>query len=163
MITIIAAMATNRAIGKNKQLLWHLPNDMKRFKSATMGHPVIMGRKTFESLPNGPLPGRKNVVLTMEPEHIVHNAVPCTNVNDALELCACDEHVFVIGGGMVYKRMLQVADRLMLTLVHHDFLDADTFFPEVDFNEWKEVRREEFAADEKHLYAYAFVDYERVR
>lgn len=160
-ISIIAAIADNNAIGKNQQLLWSLPNDMKRFKSLTTGHAVVMGRKTFESLPNGALPNRKNVVLTTLPEAIFMDSFACESMHDALNLCENEDEVFMIGGAMVYRQALKIADKMYLTLVHHTFEDADTFFPEIDYSEWIETERQDFPADEKHAYPYTFVTYIR--
>ena len=160
-ISIIAAIADNNAIGKNQQLLWSLPYDMKRFKSLTTGHAVVMGRKTFESLPNGALPKRKNVVLTTLPEAIFMDSFACESMHDALNLCENEDEVFMIGGAMVYRQALKIADKMYLTLVHHTFEDADTFFPEIDYSEWIETERQDFPADEKHAYPYTFVSYIR--
>lgn len=162
-ISIIVAIAENNAIGKNQDLLWHLPNDMKRFKNLTTGHPIIMGRKTFESLPKGALPNRKNIILTTVPEAGFVNCFACESMHDALEICENQEEVFMIGGAMVYKQALEIADKMYLTLVHHVFEDADTFFPEINYAEWKETERQDFPADEKHAYPYSFFTYERIR
>ncbi|MCC8197557.1 MAG: dihydrofolate reductase [Tannerellaceae bacterium] len=162
-ISIIVAIAENNAIGKNQDLLWHLPNDMKRFRHLTTGHPVIMGRKTFESLPKGALPNRKNIILTSVPEHGFVDCFACESMDDALDLCANQGEVFMIGGAMVYKQALEIADKMYITLVQHTFEDADTFFPEIRYAEWKEVEREDFPADEKHAYPYSFLTYERIR
>lgn len=160
-VSIIVALADNNAIGKDQQLLWRMPNDMKRFKALTIGHAVIMGRKTFESLPKGALPERKNVVLTTMPEAGFVNCFACDSFVDALDICEKEEETFVIGGALVYKQALKFADKMYLTYVHHVFEDADTFFPEIDYAEWNEVERQEFPADEKHAYPYSFVTYER--
>lgn len=160
-ISIIAAIADNNAIGKDQQLLWRLPSDMKRFKGLTTGHTVVMGRKTFESLPKGALPNRKNVVLTTHPEVSFKDTFICKSMNDALNLCENEDEIFMIGGAAVYRQALRIADKMYLTLVHHTFEDADTFFPEVDFSEWEETEREDFPADEKHEYPYTFVTYIR--
>jgi dihydrofolate reductase len=160
-ISIIVALADNNAIGKNQQLLWHMPYDMKRFKTLTTGHAVIMGRKTFESLPKGALPNRKNVVLTSMPNAGFVNCFACDSMRDALDICEKEEEIFMIGGSTVYKQALKIADKMYLTRIHHVFEDADTFFPEFDINEWEEVERQEFSADEKHKYPYTFLTYER--
>ncbi len=160
-ISIIAAVAENNAIGKNQQLLWSLPEDMKRFKTLTTGHAVIMGRKTFESLPKGALPNRKNVVLTTLPEAGFVNCFACESMRDALEICEKEAEIFVIGGAMVYRQALRLADTMYLTRVHHVFEDATTFFPIVNFDEWEETERKEFPADEKHAYPYTFLTYVR--
>ena len=160
-ISIIVALAENNAIGKDQQLLWSMPYDMKRFKTLTTGHAVIMGRKTFESLPKGALPNRKNVVLTTLPEAGFVNCFACESVKDALEICEKENEIFFIGGAMVYKQALKIADKMYLTRIHHVFEDADTFFPEINYEEWEEVEKEEFPADEKHKYPYTFYTYIR--
>ncbi|MCD7972311.1 MAG: dihydrofolate reductase [Candidatus Azobacteroides sp.] len=160
-ISIIVAVDENNAIGKNKQLLWHLPYDLKNFKKITSGHAIIMGRRTFESLPAGALPNRKNVVLTGVPEAIIDNVFACTSIKEALTLCEKEEEVFMIGGALVYRQALPMADTLYLTRVHHIFPDADTFFPEIDFSQWQEVEKEEHRADESHAYDYTIYKYVR--
>lgn len=159
-ISIIAAIADNNAIGKNQQLLWHLPADMKHFKDLTMGHAIIMGRKTFESLPNGPLPGRKNVVLTTLPEDFV-NCFACESMHDALDLCDQEDEVFIIGGALVYRQALHRADKMYITRVHQSFEHADAFFPVVDWEQWEEIEHQDFPADEKNAYPYSFHTYVR--
>lgn len=160
-ISIIAALGDDNAIGKQQQMLWHMPFDMKRFKDLTTGHAVIMGRKTFESLPNGALPNRKNVVLTTLPEAVFFDSFACESMHDALNLCEKEDEVFMIGGAMVYQQALKMADKMYLTRVHHIFEDADTYFPEIDFTLWEEVEHRDFPADEKHPYAYTFHTYVR--
>jgi len=160
-ISIVAAIADNNAIGKNQQLLWHMPYDMKRFKDLTTGHAVIMGRKTFESLPKGALPNRKNVVLTTFPEAGFPESFACYSIKDALDICEKEKEIFMIGGAMVYKQALKIADKMYITRVHHVFEDADTFFPEVDYSQWEEIERTDFPADEKHAYPYTFLTYIR--
>ena len=158
MITIIAAIAANRAIGLNNKLLYWLPNDLKRFKALTTGHTIIMGRRTYESLPKGALPNRRNVVLT----RTLTDLPGCdiyTSLDEALAHCSKDEDIYIIGGASVYVQALECADRLCLTEVHDTPADADAFFPE--FKGWKETMREEHATDEKHHQSYAFVDYVR--
>jgi len=162
-ISIVAAIADNNAIGKKQQLLWHMPYDMKRFKDLTTGHAVVMGRKTFESLPKGALPNRKNVVLTTLPEAGFPDSFACESMKDALYLCDKESEIFIIGGAMVYRQALRIADRMYLTRVHHVFEDADSFFPVVDFSQWEETERKEFPADEKHAYPYTFLTYIRKR
>lgn len=160
-ISIVAAIADNNAIGKNRQLLWHMPADMKRFKDLTTGHTVIMGRKTFESLPNGPLPDRKNVVLTTVPEADYMNCFACESMGTALDICEKESEIFVIGGALVYRQALRIADWMYITRVHHDFPDADSFFPVVNWDQWEEVERQDFPADEKNQYPYTFITYKR--
>lgn len=160
-ISIIAAIAENNAIGKHQQLLWHMPFDMKRFKDLTTGSAVVMGRKTFESLPKGALPNRKNVILTTLPEAGYSNCFACESMHDALNLCEKEDEVFMIGGAMVYQQALKIADKMYITRVHHIFEDADTFFPEIDYTEWEIVEEQDYPADETHKYPYTFFTYIR--
>ncbi|WP_459188933.1 dihydrofolate reductase [Parabacteroides sp. APC149_11_2_Y6] len=160
-ISIVAAISDNNAIGKNVQLLWRMPADMKRFKELTTGHAVIMGRKTFESLPKGALPNRKNIVLTTLPEAGFVNCFACESMHDALDICEKEEKIFIIGGALVYRQGLSLADTMYLTRVHHEFKDADSFFPVVNWDLWKEVERQEFPADADNPYPYTFLTYVR--
>ena len=166
--TMIAAVARNGAIGRDNKLIYWLPNDLKRFKALTMGHTIVMGRRTFESLPKGALPGRRNVVLTRRGmEGVVPFADPATHtslefrssLDDALRHCAADEDIYIIGGASVYNQALKVADRLCLTEVDDTPAEADTFFP--DYSDWKVAHREAHPKDERHAFSYAFVDYVR--
>lgn len=159
-ISIIAAIAENNAIGKNQKLLCPMPEDMKRFKKLTMGHAVLMGRKTFESLPQA-LPGRKNVVLTTLPEAVFMDSFACESMGTALDLCEKEDEIFVIGGALVYRQALRIADKMYITRIHHEFKDADSFFPVVNWDLWEEVEREEFPADDKNPYPYTFLTYRR--
>ena len=159
-ITIIAAIAENNAIRKNQQLLCHMPADMKRFKELTTGHAVIMGRKTFESLPHA-LPNRKNVVLTTLPEAVFMDSFACESMGTALDLCEKEDEIFIIGGALVYRQALRIADRMLITRIHHEFKDADAFFPVVNWDLWEETDREDFPADDKNPYPYSFVTYMR--
>lgn len=142
ILSVIVAIADNNAIGKDNKLLWHLPEDLKRFKRLTTGHRLIMGRNTFLSLPNGPLPNRINTVITNIPDENFEGCEMARSVEEALGLCKEGEESFVIGGGMIYRQFLPVAHRLYLTRVHKSY-EADTFFPEIDFSNWVEVYREE--------------------
>jgi dihydrofolate reductase len=156
MISLIVAAAKNNAIGKNNQLLWHLPNDLKFFKNTTWGTVVIMGRKTFESV-NKPLPGRINIVITRQAEWKAEGVIVSTDLNDALQKAAatnCKEY-FIIGGGEIYKQSIAMAGKIYLTRVHAS-LEGDTFFPAIEENEWELVSNEDFKADEKHAFAYSF-------
>lgn len=160
-ISIIAAVDRHMAIGfKNKLLFW-LPNDLKRFKALTTGNTIIMGRKTFESLPKGALPNRRNIVLSSNPANSFPNAEVFTSLEAALQNCREDEHVYVIGGETVYRQAIVLADELCLTEIDDEALEADAFFPSVDLTVWHEKNREVHPADEKHLCSYAFVDYTR--
>lgn len=160
MISLIVAVAANGAIGKQQDLLCYLPNDLKRFKAITLGHTIVMGRRTFESLPKGALPGRTNVVVTRQAEASWENTVVVHTIDEVLADSA-DKELFVIGGGTLYAQTLDRADRLYITHIHHEFADADTFFPTVNYEEWEEIEREEHEADERHPYPYSFVTYQR--
>lgn len=160
-ICIIVALADNNAIGKNQKLLCHLPYDLKRFKELTVGRAVIMGRKTFESLPKGALPNRKNIVLTSLPGAGFIDCFACYSLSDALDICEKEDEVFMIGGHTVYKQALKIADKMYITRIHQTFEGADTFFPEVDYGEWEEVEHRDFPADEKHKYPFTFLTYIR--
>jgi dihydrofolate reductase len=157
-INIIAAVARNRAIGFGNKLLYWLPNDLKRFKTLTTGHTIIMGHNTFCSLPKGALPNRRNIVLS----RTVRSLPGCecfASLEEALAACKADEDVYIIGGEKVYKQAIGFADRLCLTEIADTPKQADAFFP--DYSGWKEVARESHGIDEKHAYEYAFVDYVR--
>ena len=156
MISIIAAVARNRAIGYENKLIYWLPNDLKRFKALTTGHTIIMGRNTFLSLPKGALPNRRNIVLTRSQKTFPGCDV-YASLEDALAHCDKDEDVYIIGGASVYRQALPLADRLCLTEINDTPEKADTFFPPYD--DWKEVSREDHEKDERHEYAYSFVDY----
>lgn len=160
-LSIIAAVAENNAIGYENKLIYWLPNDLKRFKQLTTGHTIIMGRRTFESLPKGALPNRRNIVLSRK--GTAEQFPGCdlyASLNEALQSCSTDEEVFIIGGHSVYREALACADRLCLTLVHDTPENADTFFP--DFSEeWKESWREDHEVDDRHAHSYSFVDFVR--
>ena len=159
MISIIAAVAKDRAIGNKNKLIYWLPNDLKRFKALTTGHTIIMGRNTYLSLPKGALPNRRNIVLTRS-----QTAFPGCDVysslEEALAHCTPDEDIYIIGGASVYRQALSLADRLCLTEIDDTPAEADTFFPPYE-EEWQEDWREDHDIDEKHAYRYAFVDYIR--
>jgi dihydrofolate reductase len=160
-ISIVAAVADNYAIGKGNKLPWHLPADLKHFRELTTGHAVVMGKRTFESLPNGPLPNRKNVVLTsVMSEGVNEGYFEADSLEDALYLCEKEDKVFIVGGAAVYRQSLEIADSLYITWVHHEF-SADIYFPEVDFSKWEEVSRQDLSADDKNPYPYSFVHYKR--
>ncbi|MBO6607900.1 dihydrofolate reductase [Psychroserpens sp.] len=160
-ITIIVAAGENNAIGKDNDLIWHLSDDLKRFKSLTNGHHIIMGRKTFESFPR-PLPNRTHVVITRQKDYKAPDGVIIVNnLEDALDAARRDPQPFIIGGGEIYKQSMSIADKLEITRVHHSFEDADTFFPEIDKSIWTEVSREYRKKDEKHAYDFTFITYLR--
>ena len=144
-LSLIAAVAGNRAIGKDNDLLCHLPNDLKHFKALTVDHTIIMGRHTFESLP----------------ELLPSTVFAFSSLSEALAEERGEDELFIIGGATLYNQSIADAGRLYITEIHHDFPDADTFFPEIDLRVWKEIGREDFPADDRHAYAYSFVVYER--
>ena len=187
MISIIAAVARNRAIGFKNKLIYWLPNDLKRFKALTTGHTIIMGRNTFLSLPKGALPNRRNIVLTrsayVSPPELggvsegrggLKNGQTNSNLNAlypgcdvypsleaALEHCTPDEDIYIIGGASVYRQALPLADRLCLTEIDDTPAEADTFFPPYE-DDWQEENREDHPVDDRHAFPYSFVDYRRL-
>lgn len=159
-ISIIVAIAENNAIGKDNRLLWHLSDDLKRFKRLTTGHTVIMGRNTYLSLPHGALPNRRNIVITDKPEDQFEGCEMAYSVEEAQKLAGVSDECFVMGGGMVYRQLLPVAGRLYLTKVHASF-EADTFFPEINFSEWREMESEFVESGGKNEYPHTYYLYER--
>lgn len=157
MITLIAAVAENNALGKNNQLLWHLPDDFKRFKNVTTGHYIIMGRKTFESFPK-PLPNRTHVIISRQKDYQPENCIVVDSLEKAIAACPENEELFIIGGGEIYKQSIKLADKLDITKVHHTF-EADTFFPEISGAEWDLVASEFHPKDDKHLFDFTFETY----
>ncbi len=160
MITLIAAIARNLAIGNRNKLLYWLPDDMKRFRTLTTGHTIIMGRLTFESFPKGPLPNRRNVLLSHQ-DISIPGAEVFPSLPDALSSCQDDEDIYIIGGASVYRQALPLADRLCLTEVDDIPAEADAFFPEFDAEEWDRTVVLEHDTDEKHQHPFRFVDYIR--
>ena len=160
MIIMIAAVAENLALGKNNELVWHLPDDFKRFKQLTTNHYIIMGRKTFESFPK-PLPNRTHVIITRQQDYTAEGCLVAANLADALAMIPKDENVFVIGGGEIYAMALPFTDVIELTKVHARF-EADTFFPEIDSKQWNLLSEEYHPKDEKHLYDFTYETYHRV-
>lgn len=161
MITIIAAVAKNNALGKNNQLIWHLPADLKRFKEVTLGHHIIMGRKTFESLKKA-LPNRTTIIISRNLNYKVKNCIVVNSLSSALNAAKSDENPFILGGAEIYRQAFDIADILDLTLVHNEF-DADVFFPEIDLQNWKEILREDFKSDSANKYDYSFVKYKKIK
>ncbi len=161
MVSIIAAIDRRMGIGYQNKLLFWLPNDLKRFKALTTGNTIIMGRKTFESLPKGALPNRRNIILTSRKDAVYPGAEVFSSLEDALNKCRPDEHIYIIGGASVYRQALPIADALCLTEVDAEAPQVDAYFPAVDSEIWQEKSRESHFADEKHPYPYAFVDYIR--
>ena len=160
-ISIIAAVADNYAIGKSNNLPWHLPADLKHFRQLTTGHAVVMGKRTFESLPKGPLPNRKNIVLTsIMSEGVNEGYFEADSLEDAIFLCEHETQVFIIGGATVYKQCIDKVDYMYITWIHKEF-SADTFFPVIDLEQWEEVKRKDFDPDDVNQYPYSFVEYKR--
>lgn len=159
---IIVAMADNRAIGYKGDMPWGrgLPADLKHFKETTMGHPIVMGRKTFESLPKGALPGRQNIVVTRNSNYQAEGAEVVHSLPEALERAESEE-LFLIGGGELYRQGIELADMLHITLVHHEWEEADTFFPEIDIEVWECKQIEYHEADDRNRYPYSFTLWER--
>jgi dihydrofolate reductase len=161
-ISIIVAIAENNAIGKDNKLLWHISDDLKRFKKLTIGHTVIMGKKTFESLQVHPLQNRTNIVLSNDKGEKIEGCVMAYSIEEALAKCPDNEECFVIGGGMVYRQFFKIADRLYITKVHKSF-DADTFFPEIKYEDWELIEEEDhIQADDNNL-PYSYNVYKRKR
>ncbi len=159
-ISIIVAIAENLAIGKDNLLLWHLSEDLKRFKKLTTGHNLIMGRNTFLSLPNGALPNRRHIVISDQEGETFDGCEMAGSIEEALQLAGDKDECFVIGGGMVYRQFLPMAGKLYLTRVHKSF-EADTFFPEIDFTQWKALASEEIPAGGKNQYSHSYTEYLR--
>lgn len=157
MLTIIAAAGTNNELGKNNDLVWHLPNDFKRFKKLTTGHHIIMGRKTFESFPK-PLPNRVHIVITRNKNYHPEGALIVHSMEEALALVAHDEQPFIIGGGEIYNLGMDVAEKIELTRVHGTF-EADTYFPDIPEDSWKLVEEEHHPKDEKHHFDFTYFTY----
>ena len=158
-ISIIVAIAENFAIGKNNDLLFHLPNDLKHFKEITSGHTIIMGRNTLLSLPKWPLPNRRHIVITDKKDDVFDGCETVFSIDEAIEKVKNEDEAFIIGGGMIYKQFFPIAGKLYLTLVHKPF-DADIFFPEINYSEWNEISREDFK-DEKNGFKYSYLNLER--
>jgi len=157
MLTIIAAAAENNALGKDNDLIWHLPDDFKRFKKLTTGHHIIMGRKTFESFPKL-LPNRTHVIITRKKNYAPEGCVVVNNLEDAIKVAKNDEQPFIIGGGEIYKLALDYAEKIELTRVHANF-EADTFFPESDLKKWNKIDEVFHEKDKKHNYSFTYITY----
>lgn len=160
MISIIAAVAENGVIGSGNRMPWHISEDLRRFKAVTLGHPVVMGRRTFGSL-GRPLPGRTNVVITRNPAYKPEGCTVVGSLEDALSLFDPAEEVFVIGGGEIYRQAMDVADRLYITRVHAGF-DGDTHFPPIDPDKWRITWREGHERGEKFPHPFEFINYQRI-
>jgi len=161
MISIIAAIDQKNGLGYKNQLLFHLPADMKHFKELTTGYTILMGRKTFESLPKGALPHRRNIVISTRKDITCQGAEIYHSLEEALAHCEENEHVYIIGGASVYAQAMPLADELCMTLIEATAPQADAFFPTIREDVWQEKSREPHQADEKHPCNYAFVNYER--
>ena len=161
--SLVVAASTNNAIGKNNQLLWHLPNDMKFFKNITWAMPLLMGRKTFEALGNKPLNGRINMVLTSDKKYKQDGAIVVHNIKDAVFFAQENDYkeLMIIGGGKVYAQTIDDADKIYITRVHQVFEDADAFFPDIDEKKWKLTSNEDHSKDDKHAYDYSFQLWQR--
>lgn len=160
-LTMIAAAAENNALGKDNDLIWHISEDLKRFKRLTTGHAIIMGRKTFESMPKA-LPNRINIVLTQKKDYTAEGAVVVHTIKDALALVKDDHQPFVIGGGQIYSLFMPLCDRIELTRVHHEF-EADVFFPDIDTSAFEIISEEFIAKTEDQPYNYTYLTYQRTK
>ena len=159
MIIMIAAVAENNALGKDNELVWHLPNDFKRFKTLTSGHHIIMGRKTYESFPK-PLPNRTHIIITRQKNYQAEGCIIVDSIEKALSICPKDEDSFIIGGGEIYTLGLAYTDKIEITRVHSSF-EADAYFPEINKKDWKLEKYEFNEKDEKHKYDYTYETYIR--
>jgi dihydrofolate reductase len=160
-ISLIAAMASNRVIGNNNVMPWHLSADLKKFKQITMGSPILMGRKTYESI-GKPLPGRTNIILSRNPEYQQHGCLVFNDIETAIKkACESAGEIFVIGGADLYEATLPIADALYLTIINRAF-QGDTFFPDIDLNDWSEVEREDIDDDPDAVFSYSFLKLEKV-
>lgn len=159
-ITLIVAAAENNAIGKDNQMLWHLPNDFKYFKKQTLNHSVVMGRKTFESI-GKPLPERRNIVITRNPDWMADDVDVANSLDEVLTYCRDEREIFIIGGANIYKQALPLASKVLLTRVHTN-IDGDAYFPTLEPKDWDLVGSERHQADERHAYDYTFEVYEKV-
>lgn len=157
MLTIIAAAAENNALGKDNDLVWHLPDDFKRFKQLTTGHHIIMGRKTFESFPK-PLPNRTHIIITRKKGYKAKGCIVVHSLEEAIKAITNDEQPYIIGGGEIYNMSINIADKIELTRVHGTF-EADAFFPEIDDNMYKLIASEYHPKDEKHNYDFTYETY----
>ena len=161
ILTSIVAIAQNGVIGKDNDLIWHLPNDLKHFKNLTKDHTIIMGRKTWESIGSKPLPHRKHIVISRNTNYKANGALVVSSVEDAIKNIIDDDQPFIVGGAQIYKMAMPFVQRLEITYVHHNF-KGDTFFPELDKSLWKQTFEEKHFKDEKHLYDFTCVRLERV-
>jgi dihydrofolate reductase len=159
-ITLIAAMSENRVIGKDNQLIWHFPEDLKHFRKRTSGHHVIMGRKTFESV-GRPLPKRINIIITRQTDYVAEGCLVAHSLEEAIALVENDEQPFIVGGAEIYKQALDLANSIELTVIHGVY-EGDSFFPELNDSIWKLARAEPKEADDKHIHPYEFLSYKKI-
>jgi dihydrofolate reductase len=162
MISIIVAIAEDNGIGYKNELLWHLPEDLKRFRKLTLGHTVIMGKKTWESLPKKPLSGRKNIIITDNPLERFEEGITAYSIEDALMKCEENDEIFIIGGGSIYRQFMPIADRLIITQIHKK-APADIYFPVIDPEIWKPIDKEEYTQDDNTHIPYTYIIYGRKR
>lgn len=160
--TLIVAASENNAIGKNNQMLWHLPNDFKYFKNNTMDHSIVMGRKTFESIGKA-LPGRRNIVITRQPTFQAEDVDVANSLQEVMTYCRDEREVFIIGGAQIYQQALPLASKVLLTRVHAKIDDADAYFPALPAEDWELVSSEAHSKDEKHQFDYTFEVYNRIK
>jgi len=161
-ISIIVAIASNYAIGKDNDLLWHISKDLKRFKVLTEGHYIVMGKRTYFSLPKRPLPKRTSLIITDIQGEVIDNCLMAYSIEDAMNKMDSSKENFIIGGGSVYKQFMPLADKLYITRVHKDF-DADTFFPKISLDEWKLISKVDVKDDDQNDFDYSFEEYIRIR
>ena len=161
IVSIIVAMDINRVIGKDNQLPWRLPRELQYVKKTTMGHPIILGRKNYESI-GRPLPGRRNIILTRDENFSAEGCEIAHSVEEVYKLCENEEEIFIFGGEQIYKLFLEDTDKLYVTVIHHEF-EGDTFFPEIDWTKWKEIFVEQGITDEKNPYEYYYHVYDRLK
>ncbi|MBP9803153.1 MAG: dihydrofolate reductase [Candidatus Pacebacteria bacterium] len=160
MISLIAGIGKNNELGKGNTLLWHMPNDLKHFKEITSGKTVIMGRKTFESI-GRPLPNRRNIIITRDKEYHAENIEVVYSLDEAIEKVKDEDESFIIGGAEIYKQAINQADKLYITHIDASDNEADSFFPIIDKEIWRETKREDFKKDENNHYDYSFIEYIR--
>ena len=162
MITIIAAIGLNNELGKDNDLIWHLPADLRRFKKVTSGHTIVMGRKTFESI-GKPLPNRRSILITRNTSYHKDGCEIVHSLEDAIKLIQDQEHAFIIGGAQIYREAIEkkLVDQLDITKVHQNF-DADVFFPTLELSSWEEISEETFLPDDKNKYTYSFLSYKKI-
>jgi dihydrofolate reductase len=159
-IAAVVAMAENRVIGRQNQLPWQMPADLQHFKKVTMGKPIIMGRKTYQSI-GRPLPGRCNIVITHDLDFQAPGCVVVNSVTSALEASAESDEIFIIGGALLFEHLLPRIQRIYMTVIHHE-IDGDAHFPEMKMSEWLECERSDYQADAENAYDYSFITYDRM-